>query len=81
MAAFIILLLFCLVSVAGGYTLRRVDWQAIERDNERYTPPTDITSIMTVKSCAACGTKHKRRRRRTTKIENRVLNPRPLNPH
>ena len=36
MAAFIILLLFCLVSVAGGYTLRRVDWQAIERDNARY---------------------------------------------
>lgn len=36
MAAFIILLLFCLVSVVGGYALRRVDWQAIERDNERY---------------------------------------------
>ena len=36
MAAFIILLLFCLVSVAGGYALQRVDWQAIERDNERY---------------------------------------------
>lgn len=36
MAAFIILLLFCLVSVAGGYTLRRVDWQAIERENGRY---------------------------------------------
>lgn len=36
MAAFIILLLFCLVSVAGGYALRRVDWQSIERDNERY---------------------------------------------
>lgn len=36
MVAFIILLLFCLVSVAGGYALRRVDWQAIERDNERY---------------------------------------------
>lgn len=36
MAAFIILLLFCLVSVAGGYALRRIDWQAIERDNERY---------------------------------------------
>lgn len=36
MAAFIILLFFCLVSVAGGYALRRVDWQAIEWDNERY---------------------------------------------
>lgn len=36
MAAFIILLLFCLVSVAGGYALRCVDWQSIERDNERY---------------------------------------------
>lgn len=36
MAAFIILLLFCLVSVAGSYALRRVDWQSIERDNERY---------------------------------------------
>lgn len=36
MTAFIILLLFCLVSVAGGYALRRVDWQAIERDNERH---------------------------------------------
>lgn len=36
MAAFIILLLFCLVSVAGGYALRRVDWQAIERDNGHY---------------------------------------------
>lgn len=36
MAAFIILLLFCLVSVAGGYALRRVDWQAIERENGRY---------------------------------------------
>ncbi len=36
MAAFIILLLFCLVSVAGGYALRRIDWQAIERENRRY---------------------------------------------
>ena len=36
MAAFIILLLFCLVSGAGGYALRRVDWQAIERGNGRY---------------------------------------------
>lgn len=36
MAAFIILLLFCLVSVAGGYALQRVDWQAIERENGRY---------------------------------------------
>ena len=36
MAAFIILLLFCLVSVAGGYALRRVDWKAIERVNGRY---------------------------------------------
>lgn len=36
MVAFIIFLLFCLVSVAGGYALRRVDWQSIERDNERY---------------------------------------------
>lgn len=36
MAAFIILLLFCLVSVAGGYALRCVDWQAIERGNGRY---------------------------------------------
>ncbi len=36
MAAFIILLLFYLVSVAGGYALRRVDWQTIERENGRY---------------------------------------------
>lgn len=36
MAAFIILVLFCLISVAGGYALHRVDWQSIERDNERY---------------------------------------------
>ena len=36
MAAFIILLLFCLVSVAGGYALRRIDWQAIEQENGRY---------------------------------------------
>ena len=36
MAAFIILLLFCLVSVAGGYALRRIDWQALERENGRY---------------------------------------------
>ena len=36
MAAFLLLLFFCLVCGAGGYALRRVDWQAIERDNERY---------------------------------------------
>lgn len=36
MAAFILLLLFCLISVVGGCIRRRVDWQAIERENERY---------------------------------------------
>lgn len=36
MTAFIILHLFCLLLVAGGYLLRRVDWQAIEDTNERY---------------------------------------------
>ena len=36
MAAFILLLFFCLVCGMGGYALRRVDWQAIERENGRY---------------------------------------------
>lgn len=36
MAAFILLVLFCLISVVGGCIRRRVDWQAIERENERY---------------------------------------------
>ncbi len=36
MTAFIILLLFCSLLVAGGYLLRRVDRQAIEDVNERY---------------------------------------------
>ena len=36
MTAFIILLLFCSLLIAGGYLLRRVDWQAIEDANERY---------------------------------------------
>ncbi len=36
MTAFIILLLFCSLLIAGGYLLRRVDRQAIEDANERY---------------------------------------------
>lgn len=36
MTAFIILLLFCFISVVGGFVLRRVDWQAIEEENKRY---------------------------------------------
>lgn len=39
MTAFIILLLFCLFLIAGGYFLRRVDWQAIEEENKRYYTP------------------------------------------
>ena len=39
MAAFLLLLFFCLVCGAGGYALRRVDWQAVEEDNERYYIP------------------------------------------
>ena len=39
MAAFVILLFFCLVCGVGGCALRRVDWYAIEEDNERYYTP------------------------------------------
>lgn len=39
MAAFVILLFFCLVCGVGGCALRRVDWLAIEEDNERYYTP------------------------------------------
>lgn len=39
MAAFIILLLCCLVLAVGGYLRRRVDWQAIEDENNRYYTP------------------------------------------
>lgn len=39
MTAFIILLLFCLLLIAGGYFLRRVDWQTIEDENKRYYTP------------------------------------------
>lgn len=39
MAAFIILLLSCLVLAVGGYLRRRVDWQAIEDENKRYYTP------------------------------------------
>lgn len=39
MAAFVILLFFCLVCGVGGCALRRVDWHAIEEDNERYYTP------------------------------------------
>ena len=36
MAAFILLLFFCLVCGAGGYVLRRVDWRAVDEENARY---------------------------------------------
>ena len=36
MAAFILLLFFCLVCGAGGYALRRVDWRAVDEENTRY---------------------------------------------
>ena len=36
MAAFILLLFFCLVCGAGGYALRRVDRQAVDEENARY---------------------------------------------
>lgn len=39
MAAFLLLLFFCLVCGTGGYALRRVDRQAVEEDNERYYTP------------------------------------------
>lgn len=39
MAAFLLLLFFCLVCGVGGYALRRVDRQAVEEDNERYYTP------------------------------------------
>ncbi len=39
MAAFLLLLFFCLVCGAGGYVLRRVDRHTIEEDNERYYTP------------------------------------------
>lgn len=39
MAAFIILLLSCIVLAVGGYLWRRVDWQAIEDENKRYYTP------------------------------------------
>ena len=43
MAAFVILLFFCLVCGVGGCALRRVDWHVIEEDNERYYTP-DVPS-------------------------------------
>lgn len=39
MAAFIILLLSCVVLAVGGYLRRRVDWQTIEDENKRYYTP------------------------------------------
>lgn len=36
MAAFILLLFFCLVCGMGGYALRRVDRRAAEEENARY---------------------------------------------
>ena len=36
MAAFLLLLFFCLVCGAGGYALRRVDWQTVDEENARY---------------------------------------------
>ena len=39
MVAFVILLFFCLVCGVGSCALRRVDWHAIEEDNERYYTP------------------------------------------
>lgn len=39
MAAFILLLLFCLISVVGGCIRRRVDGQAVEQENKRYYTP------------------------------------------
>lgn len=36
MAAFLLLLFFCLVCGAGGYALRRVDRQAVDEENARY---------------------------------------------
>ena len=39
MAAFIILLLSCVVLAVGGYLWRHVDWQAIEDENKRYYTP------------------------------------------
>ena len=39
MAAFVILLFFCLVCGVGGCALRRADRHAIEEDNERYYTP------------------------------------------
>lgn len=39
MAAFIILLLSCVVLAVGSYLWRRVDWQAIEDENKRYYTP------------------------------------------
>jgi hypothetical protein len=51
MAAFLLLLFFCLVCGTGGYALRRVDRHTVEEENERYYTPDGITSITTVKSC------------------------------
>lgn len=39
MTALIILFLFCPLLVAVGCLLRRVDWQSIEKENERYYTP------------------------------------------
>ncbi len=39
MAAFVLLLFFCLAYGIGGCALRRVDWRAIEEDNEQYYTP------------------------------------------
>ena len=37
MAAFLLLLFFCLACGAGGYALRRVDRQAVDEDARYYT--------------------------------------------
>ena len=39
MAAFVILLFFCLVCGVGGCALRRVGRYTVEEDNERYYTP------------------------------------------
>ena len=75
MAAFIILLLSCVVLAVGGYLWRRVDWQAIEDENKRYYTPDGYHVYYDRKILRACMRRRKYSRSEQPRIENGVLTP------
>lgn len=70
MTAFIILLLFCLVSVAG-YLLRRVNWQAVEQENKRYYTPDGYHVYYDRKILRRLREEERKAQEQTTENENR----------